>query len=997
MPIKLTSLEELIVRHTEPVTLNVNRAGRFTLIDGEQETQLILDEVSNLQKRLRHYANWVLDQHKKFKFKLVRMTGSTLQRQLVKVTRASDDAVTIHIARPRNFQATDAGTTEAGYLNAMSDSVLILELEVLGCDGARIIYTNHAFTETTGYLPTEIIGNSARTFHGPNTDPGIVKQIKQALGQRQAFQGSISYYKKSGEEFEAELSVTPIMDETGWSSRWISVQRDLTRQNQLDEKIKTQEVRLLESQAKLFNHIENTPLGCISWDRNFHCTEWNRSAERIFGYSAEEAIGQHARLILPEYLHGVIDDVFKQLLEQTGGSYNRNDNLHKDGHSIVCDWYNTPIVDTSGHVYGVSSLVQDVTEDIKSAKIAKRDTDLLEYSQSAARVGGWELNLETNELYWTAETYRIHDTSPEEFNPTVDAGVSYFLPESQRIIEAALEKAATTGEGYELELDTFTTKGRLIHVYTTCTVTFKAGKPYLLTGIFQDITERKRFEDEILHERTRLESILATAADGIVIVDNAAMVISLNEAAEQLFRTTSADVVGKHASLLMTDPDAMRQDDYIMQYMEHGLARIVGKNRELTGKRLDGTQFPMQLSLAEWFHGKERFFTAVIRDISEQKSIQAQLVQSQKLESLGELSGGLAHDFNNLLAIIIGNLDIVQGELQQSDLASGIEAAITAAERGTNITSRLLRLASSNHDQIENSNSHDVNHLLRDMVSICESTLGPTFRIDLELQEQPLWVKLDPAEFENVVLNLILNSKDAMPEGGCICISSSTAKPALPHLFSATEEVALVSLKDNGRGMSPEIKSKVFEPFFTTKASKGTGLGLAMVQSFVKSAGGMVVAESEVGTGTTMNLYLPLTQADTTDHQAGISTSNNSQIDAQILIVDDEPALLQVVNNILKEMGYRTLCANDAASAKQLLAANPQIDLLLTDVVMPGGMLGTELAKFAQAQHPDIKVLLMSGFTETAHHKAAGTTDFRLIHKPFRKAELAKTLREILE
>jgi PAS domain S-box-containing protein len=939
----------------------------------------------------------VLDQNKKFSFKLLRFTHTTLQRQLVKVTRASDDAVTIHIAKPRNFQPGDAGTTEVGYLNALNDSVLISEAEVLGCDGARIIYTNDAFTEMTGYSPIEIIGNSPRTFHGPNTDPGTIKQIKQALALRKVFQGSIRYYKKSGEQFDAELSVTPIKDETGWSSRWISVQRDLTKQNQLSEQIKAQENRLLESQAKLFNHIENTPLGCISWDRSFHCIEWNKSAERIFGYSAEEAIGQHARLIIPEHLHDVIDDVFKQLLEQTGGSYSRNDNLHKDGHHIVCDWYNTPIVDTSGHVYGVSSLIHDATEEIRNAQLAKRDTNLLEYSQSAARVGGWELNLETNELYWTAETYRIHDTSPEEFDPTVDAGVSYFLPESKRIIEAALERATTIGEGYELELDTFTTKGRLISVYTTCSVTLKDGRPYLLTGIFQDITERKRSEDEILRERTRLESILATAADGIVILDNAAMVISLNQAAENLFRTKSADVVGKHASQLMTDPDAMRQEDYVMRYLENGLPRIVGKNRELTGKRMDGTQFPMQLSLSEWFHGKERFFTAVVRDISEQKSIQAQLVQSQKLESLGELSGGLAHDFNNLLAIIIGNLDIVQGELKHSHLVSGIEAAITAAERGTNITDRLLRLASSNHHQIGTRSAHNVNHLLEDMVSICESTLGPTFNIKLNLNEQPLWVKLDPAEFENVVLNLILNSKDAMPQGGCICIDSSIAKPAQPHPFHADDEVVLVSLKDDGRGMAPELKNKVFEPFFTTKAGKGTGLGLAMVQSFVKSAGGIVVAESEVGVGTTMNLYLPLTQPTTASDQNARNTDGSHDSNEQILIVDDEPALLEVVNSILERMGYRTLCANDADTAKTLLAANRDIDLLLTDVVMPGGTLGTDLARYAKEQRPDIRILLMSGFTETADNKATGADEFPLIHKPFRKSDLASILRDLLE
>jgi PAS domain S-box-containing protein len=665
----------------------------------------------------------------------------------------------------------------------------------------------------------------------------------------------------------------------------------------------------------------------------------------------------------------------------------------------VCDWYNTPIVDANGEVIGVSSLIQDITDRVGSELESKRTTDLLEYSQQAARVGGWELNLETGELYWTDETYRIHDTSPKEFNPTVDAGVSYFLPDAQEIITEALTRATELGEGYALELDTFTTKGRLISVYTTCKVTMRNGKPYLLTGIFQDITERKREKDNFLREQRRLESILETAADSVVIVDRLGAIVSINKAAEEMFLLRSDEVVGQNVSLLMPESDGQAHDGYMSRYYETGAKYLIGNTRDLTAKRSDGSHFSMQISLSEWSHGDEQFFTGVIRDMTEQKEVLARLIQSQKMESLAQLSGGLAHDFNNLLAIVIGNLDILAGQLDlDSENMERLETAIHAAERGADITGRMLKLTRSDQSVASSVEALDINELLVELVTLFRRTLDPTYQINLELDTQPIWVRVNKSEFENVVLNLCVNARDAMPDGGEMTISTEVL-PLLDSVDTGSDgsrEMVQVSLSDNGPGMSSELITRIFEPFFSTKAGKGSGLGLAMAYSFAASHEGEIKAVSEPGEGTTMQLRLPISNGTDVSPRHGLVKEVPGGSET-ILVVDDEPDLVVVTEKILQSLGYEVITVASVSSALTVLQSQRRVDLLLSDVVMPGGVLGPELAQLARDARPSIRVVLMSGYVDLQRFSdKAMDASIPLLSKPFRKAELATVVRQAL-
>jgi PAS domain S-box-containing protein len=870
----------------------------------------------------------------------------------------------------------------------------------------------------------------------------------------------------------------------------------------------------LQRQLAIYNHIENSSLGCICWDNELRCLSWNKVAEKIFGYTEQEALGQTAfDLILSKDKHLEIDAVRSQLVNQQGGSYSANENITKSGQRIFCEWFNSPLIGEDGNVEGISSLVVDISqsiraetkfdrffnqplnlhlicnlkgeilkinstwektigyssdemlgrpfidfvhpEDVESTlkelssliggnqtylfqnryrhkngetrvlqwsaivesdegsihavatdvtqlniteQSMRRATKLLEYSQAAAMVGGWELDLESGELYWTNETYRIHDTSPEEFDPTVDAGVSYFLPESKRIISEALEVAIEQGIGYHLDLQTYTTKGRLIDVYTTCEVTIRNGKPSKLTGIFQDITERTKVKRRLAKEQSRLVNILESAIDGIILINSSGIIQSFNRAAEGLFKRNSEDVIGENVRILMPSDIAEQHDTFMLNYLSGGAAKIIGIGRELTGIRSDGTHFPIDLSITEWFDGEERMFTGTVRDISEKKRIQSQLVQSQKMESLSQLSGGLAHDFNNLLNVIVGNLDLLEMTTDKSDANySRVQSAIKAVSRGTEITNRMLQLSRLQINESGSKSAQDINLLLAEMTEILNRTLGASFNVSFESLDRPGYAMVDAAEFENAILNLGLNARDAMSAGGEITIKlDELSEDELAERSISNGHWLKIEFSDNGVGMSNELCGRIFEPFFTTKDGKGSGLGLAMVYGFVAGCKGEISVNSELGEGTTFTILLPLTEQDNHEQKSkpDLQVVGGSE---SVLLVDDEPEILETTSTHLKALGYSVKTASDGDSALEVLNTQ-SFDLLFTDVTMPGSMLGTELALRAHRLYPKMAILLSSGFSRKLAEDE-GFKRFRkhLLTKPYRRDSMAVAVRRAID
>ncbi len=397
-----------------------------------------------------------------------------------------------------------------------------------------------------------------------------------------------------------------------------------------------------------------------------------------------------------------------------------------------------------------------------------------------------------------------------------------------------------------------------------------------------------------------------------------------------------------------------------------------------------------------------RYVLTVAFDVTRQRETEEKLRQSQKMEAVGQLTGGIAHDFNNLLTIIIGNLELEleagPGDQRRIDR---IRNAMEAAGRGAGLTHRLLAFA---RQQPLNPKSIDLNQVIGGMRSLLARTLGEQVEIEI-VAAGGLWhCVADPSQVESAILNLAINARDAMPEGGRLTIETANARLdedyAAAHVEVAPGQYVMIAVTDNGTGMTEEVKRKAFDPFFTTKGvGKGSGLGLAMIYGFAKQSGGHIKIYSEAGQGTSVKIYLPRSHAGSQVAHAETSDGALQRGQGQVvLVVEDDRNVRRLAVTFLEDLGYRVIEAADGAAALAAAEAHQQVDLLLTDVVLPGGMDGRQLSVALRQKRPVLRLLFMSGYTANAivHHGRVDP-DVQLLQKPFRKRDLARAIRTALE
>jgi PAS domain S-box-containing protein len=534
------------------------------------------------------------------------------------------------------------------------------------------------------------------------------------------------------------------------------------------------------------------------------------------------------------------------------------------------------------------------------------------------------------------------------------------------------------------------------------------GRPGGFGVIMRDITARLAAEDVVKAGTARLRSlidtVLDTVVDGLVTIDRHGNIQSYNKACVRLFGYAVEEVVGRNVNILMPAPYHADHDGYISAFLQTGVAKIIGTGREVVGRRKDGSTFPMELAVGALPEGGNQAFVGIIRDLTERREADKQrdqLRQAQKMEAVGQLTGGLAHDFNNLLAIIIGNLDLLR-EIRHDDTVTEelVRDALESALRGADLTRRLLAFARRQPLQPERA---DINEVIGRIVKLLTRTLGENIAIELTLSPAVWPVQIDRAQFEAAIANLATNARDAMPRGGTLLMETRNGKLdegyAAAHSEVTAGDYVVIEISDSGCGMAPEILARIFEPFFTTKAQgKGTGLGLSMVFGFIKQSGGHITVHSEPGNGTMFRLFLPRLEAATIT-QGERSTKPDSRGGTEvILVVEDNVGLRRIVVRQLSEAGYRVLEAPDAAAAMGLIEGAEAIDLLLSDIVMPGEMDGRDLARVAVQRRPLINVLLTSGFPDArlpGHGSSAPGS--RLLIKPYRKEELLRAVREAID
>ncbi|SFG93490.1 hybrid sensor histidine kinase/response regulator [Methylobacterium gossipiicola] len=480
-------------------------------------------------------------------------------------------------------------------------------------------------------------------------------------------------------------------------------------------------------------------------------------------------------------------------------------------------------------------------------------------------------------------------------------------------------------------------------------------------------------------------------------------IIFVNRAFERMTGYTRDELIGTNCRFLQ-GPETDRE---VVAELRLAIAEQREFSTEIINYRKDGSSFWNALFVSPVFNrsGDLVYFFGSQLDVSRRRDAEESLHQAQKMESLGQLTGGIAHDFNNLLQVISGHNEVMLALLDQSDFDTGRmrragEAVRDASERAAKLTHQLL--AFSRKQRLEG-RLLNLNGLVQSMSEMAERTLGDhvTLRQDLA---PDLWnTRIDPTQAEVALLNVMLNARDAMPGGGTVTVKTENllVEDEDADLFKTVGPGAyvVVSVTDTGSGMVPEILNRVMEPFFTTKGEgKGTGLGLAMVYGFAKQSGGSVKIYSEVGHGTTVRLLFPASDQKIEEERKASQRAADRHGTETVLVVDDRPDVAETAGIILEDFGYKVIVADGPRAAIEFLDGERRIDLLFTDLIMPGGMNGVMLARAARERQPKIKVLLTTGYAEASLERTdAGGTEFEVINKPYKRLELARRVRRVID
>ncbi|MFA5898542.1 MAG: PAS domain S-box protein [Hyphomicrobium sp.] len=534
---------------------------------------------------------------------------------------------------------------------------------------------------------------------------------------------------------------------------------------------------------------------------------------------------------------------------------------------------------------------------------------------------------------------------------------------------------------------------------------------------------------ELRLAESQISTILAIAADAIISLNENMRIMVFNDGAASIFGYTKEEIIGQPLDILIPERFRGMHHTHVNQFAASPVAaRRMGERQEIFARRKDGSEFPAEASIAKLEIAGRTIFMVVVRDVTERKQAQAELaqanseletrvadrtreleaeigrreatqaalIQSQRMEAFGQLTGGVAHDFNNLLTIITGNLELLGDANDEASARLLLKRAADAADMGAALTKRLLTFARRRRltPQVL-----DLNELVLGLMEILKRSIGEPITLTTILAGNLWKTKVDPSEVENAILNLAINARDAMPNGGALIIETRNVPAYAPPFTDDGREFVLLSVADTGEGMPPDVLERAFEPFFSTKEpGRGTGLGLSTVYGFAEQSDGHAAIQSTVGRGTTVNLYLP--RADGTAETKGALSSEPvpmSEAAEVVLVVEDNAEVRELTLQRVEGLGYVALEAESGPAAVRILDGGEHVDLVLSDIVMAGGLSGYDVARWIGDNRPSIKVVLTTGYAaEEAHHAPVARGGIPILRKPYKRAELAIALHDAL-
>ncbi len=774
---------------------------------------------------------------------------------------------------------------------------------------------------------------------------------------------------------------------------------DITERKKAEEALRRSEERFLLA-------FENANIGVCLVDLHGRLMRVNEKMCEIFGYTKEEL----ERMTVNDIAHPEDLNLSPTFIEKATVGEIEHTNfekryLHKDGHIVFGQVSSSLVRDGNGFPQYFVSHVQDITER-KQAEEALQDSEnryrtLVENSNDGIALVKEDVHLYVNQKFLEIFGYNhIEEIVGKPISITIHPN------DRDRVVEMNRRRQTKEGGASKYEFKGIRKDGSIVYIEVAATKTTYQGEAVSLS-YHRDITDRKKAEEGLLESEARFRDIALSMSDWIWEVDSQGRYVYCSEKVVDVLGYTHEEILGKTPFDLMPLDEASRISRIFEEIVKRqkSIVDLENWNLHRDGRKVclltNGVPIFDKTGQLIGYRGVDKDITERKRSEEERGTLQEQLRQSQKIEAIGRLSGGIAHDFNNILTIISGNAQLSLFDLKQGDpLRENLEEIRRASERAADLTRQLLAFS---RKQMMEMKVLDLNLIVQGLDKMLHRLLGEDIALVTVLPEGIGKVKADPGQIEQVIVNLAVNARDAMIEGGKLTIETADVELdeeyARKHIAVIPGRYVMLSISDTGVGMSSEVKDRVFEPFFTTKEQgKGTGLGLSTVYGIVKQSSGNIWVYSEPGQGTTFKIYLPQVDEPLTEEKKAEVVKEIPRGNETILVVEDEETVRKLAVRLLKGQGYRVLEAPDGGKALLLCEEfKERIHLILTDVVMPG-MSGRKLAERLKQIHPEMKVLYMSGYTDNAilHHGIL-ETGINFMQKPFTLENLARKVREVLD
>jgi two-component system cell cycle sensor histidine kinase/response regulator CckA len=786
--------------------------------------------------------------------------------------------------------------------------------------------------------------------------------------------------RADGSEFPAEITVTQITIKKHTS--YTVYVRDITARRRAEEMV-----------VRLAAIVESSEDAIIGTDLDCQITSWNKGAERMYGYSFGEIVGQDVTILVPSGEKHETREIVKGV--EAGRSIDNFETIRtaKDGRLIYVSMTASPVLDSDGIIVGVATIARDITLQKHAEEALRRANETSIYASPIPIIAA---DNERRVTMWNPAAEALFGWSEEE----VVGKPNPILPNDALTESANLHSRLLSGETLRgIEVVRQKRDGSLVTVSLSAAPIRDASRRVKgILGFLADITDRKRSEEALRSAEEKYRTIFENAVEGIYQTTPDGRYIAANPAlAHMLGFDSPQDLINSRQDIKLQEYVKPEMRTEFVKTLEE---RGVVQNFEYEAYRKDGKCIWVSENARAVRDAarKTLYFEGTVEDITARRELEQQLRQMQKIEAIGRLAGGVAHDFNNILMAISSYAELLDRKVTDEAARRYAGEIVRATERGSSLTEGLLTFS---RKQVLSPKVLDLNPLIEEQISMLKRLIPETIELEFIAASEIGRVKADPSQVQQVLMNLIINARDAMPNGGRLVIETGTAELDGVDLPQGSQtppgSYVMIAVSDNGCGMSAETKSHIFEPFFTTKEQgKGTGLGLAIVFGIVKQSGGQIFVQSELDMGTTFKVYFPSVQAAIApqcleEHQQLIVGAET------ILLVEDEDGVRESAAEFLREGGYTVLTASGAHEALKVAEQyDGPIHLLLTDLIMPS-MSGKELSERMARVRPQIQVVFMSGYSNNllSDHQVLAPKHV-LLQKPFRLAALGRRVRDVL-